>query len=227
MGDITAKTTPKKKTHFPPGGVTVHSKHPTPKGYLYALGCRLQKYPLPPLRQYRRVLVTKSRRVSYLPNMAMKLLLLPIFCTFCAFLSNELGSDGMGGIAGLANGELGVLLLVFGRLSSISGSSVGLCCAFLRFRPLEAVDLECASVALSSLEILLRFSISPSTVVPLVARYSSATPTNRTTPRSGDTPSESAMKFWIRAALRLLVVGWICDGSAVRVRIYAESNVPA
>ena len=52
-----------------------------------------------------------------------------------------------------------------------------------------------------------RFSICPSTVVPLKAMCSSGIGLNFMTPRAGATPSESAMKVCSSAALRLLVVG--------------------
>lgn len=63
-----------------------------------------------------------------------------------------------------------------------------------------------------------RFSICPKTVVPLKARFSSGMPTNRTTPLVAATPSESARKACIRAALRLFVVGRTCEGKALMVR---------
>ena len=64
-----------------------------------------------------------------------------------------------------------------------------------------------------------RFSICPKTVVPLNARFSSGMLTNRTTPLVAATPSESARNAWIKAALRLLVVGRSCEGKAVTVRV--------
>ena len=63
-----------------------------------------------------------------------------------------------------------------------------------------------------------KFSICPKTVVPLNARFSSGMPTNRTTPLVAATPSESAKKACMRAALRLLVVGRTCEGKALIVR---------
>ena len=64
-----------------------------------------------------------------------------------------------------------------------------------------------------------RFSICPKTVVPLNARFSSGMPRNRTTPLVAATPRESAIKACIRAALRLFVVGRICEGKALTVRM--------
>ena len=63
-----------------------------------------------------------------------------------------------------------------------------------------------------------RFSICPKTVVPLKARFSSGTLVNRTTPLVAATPSESARKACIKAALRLFVVGRTCEGKALIVR---------
>lgn len=172
-------------------------------------------YPL----QISTVLFTFPLATGYdFPKMAKKLFLLLIFCTFFAFLSNGLNSVGMGGIAGLSSDGLSIPSPDREPVSSRSGSSFGLCCV-LRVRVLVLAFRKWLSTGLSSLEVLLRFSISPSIVVPLVARNSSAMPTKRTTPRSGDTPRQSDMKFWISAALRLLVVGWIWDGRAVRVKM--------
>ena len=67
-------------------------------------------------------------------------------------------------------------------------------------------------------DVFCRFSICPKTVVPLKARFSSGMPTNRTTPLVVATPSESARKACIRAALRLFVVGRTCEGKALTVR---------
>ena len=64
-----------------------------------------------------------------------------------------------------------------------------------------------------------KFSICPKTVVPLKARFSSGMLINRTTPLVAATPSESTMKAWIRAALRLFVVGRTCEGNALIVRM--------
>lgn len=63
-----------------------------------------------------------------------------------------------------------------------------------------------------------RFSICPNTVVPLNARFSSGMPANRITPLAAATPSDSARKACINAALRLFVVGRSCEGKAVMVR---------
>ncbi len=155
-------------------------------------------------------------------NIAKKLRLLPILCTFSAFLSSGLGSSGIAGIGGLFsdglfNGGLMTLLsLVAGRVSGICNLS-----GFddLRLRPRRRVPDRCAPFAPSSLDSLLRFSMSPKTVLPFVARYSSEMPTKRTTPLSGVTPRESAMNVCIITAFRLLVVGWIWEGRAVMVII--------
>lgn len=173
----------------------------------------------------RRLVVLKTRIPAYarqrvrdvhFPNIAKKLRLLPILCTFSALLSIELFSVGMAGIGGLFNGGVtGIPLFAWG-LTSRNGSSFGF--AVLRLRLLMVPSRE-FSFPFSSLDVLLRPSISPSTVVPLVARYSSAIPTKRITPRLGETPMASLIKDWMRAALRLLVVGWIWDGRAVNVRI--------
>ena len=71
-----------------------------------------------------------------LPNKAKKLLRLPIFCIFLAFLSNPLGSVGMGGIAGLSVDGLVIASPRRNPLSSRSDSSFGLW-DFLRVRVLE------------------------------------------------------------------------------------------
>lgn len=73
--------------------------------------------------------------------------------------------------------------------------------------------------AFSSSDVLLSRSISPRTVLPFVARCSSAMGTKRTTPRSDVTPSASVMNVCKRAEFRLLVVDWIWEGRAVRVRM--------
>ena len=62
-------------------------------------------------------------------------------------------------------------------------------------------------------------SISPNKVLPLHAKFSSGIGTNLTMPRSAGTLSMSAMKDWMSAALRLLVVACICEGTTERVRI--------
>lgn len=64
-----------------------------------------------------------------------------------------------------------------------------------------------------------KFSICPKTVVPLKAKFSSGMATNRTTPLVAATPSESAIKACIKAALRLFVVGRTCEGRALTVRM--------
>ena len=147
--------------------------------------------------------------------MDRKLFLRPIFCTFSAFLSNVLFSVGIAGIGGLFNGGLGAFSAVAGRLLICIVRSFGFGTFLLR--PLLIVfDLAVPAPSSSPLD---RFSISPSTVLPFVPRYSSPTPTNLTTPLSADTPRESVMKAWTRAVLRLLVTGWICEGRAVMVRM--------
>lgn len=139
-------------------------------------------------------------------NIARKLLLLPILCTLAALTSSGLDASVLG-IGGLFNGGLVAMLsLVPGRESGICNFS-----AFddLRLRPRRTVPDLCAPFPPSSPDSLLRFSMSPKTVLPFVAKYSSAIPTKRMTPLSGVTPSESAMNVCIMTAFRLLVVGWI------------------
>ena len=70
------------------------------------------------------------------------------------------------------------------------------------------------------------FSISPSMVMPLMARLSSWIGTNLMMPRSGVTPIDSHMNCCIRAALRLFVVGCSCTGKALMVRTYVGSKEP-
>lgn len=70
------------------------------------------------------------------------------------------------------------------------------------------------------------FSISPSTVLPLIARFSSAIGVYLIIPRSAVTPIASAMNDCTRAVLRLLVAACTCDGRAEMVRMYAGSNEP-
>lgn len=72
----------------------------------------------------------------HLPNKAKKLFRLPIFCAFFAFLSNQLGPVGMGGIAGLSIDGLGIASPGRIPVSSRSGSSFGLW-DFLRVRVLK------------------------------------------------------------------------------------------
>lgn len=86
-----------------------------------------------------------------------------------------------------------------------------------------------ALAAVTSLSLLLfsMRSISPKTVVPFVARFSSAMGWNRRMPLSGGTARISAMKDWIKAELRLLVTGCNWEGRAVMVRMYAGSKEPA
>lgn len=62
-------------------------------------------------------------------------------------------------------------------------------------------------------------SISPNMVCPFIARFSSGIGANFMIPRSGGTLRMSAMKDCISAALRLFVVGCICDGNVVIVRM--------
>lgn len=177
----------------------------------------------------------------HFPNKAKKLFRFPsLFGTFSRLLSSNWFADSIDIEPCGTDGFL--LFLLDGRGLSVSsadsapsseapcsrrGVSFGFSCVLRLARPLIAPCLDWLSTALSSLEFLLRFSISPSIVTPLVARYSSATPMKRTMPRSGGTPRDSPMKFWMSAAFRLFVVGCICEGRAVIVRIYAESKVPA
>ncbi len=166
--------------------------------------------------------------------MDRKLFLRPIFfCTVSAFLSIALFSVGIAGIAGIAgigglfSGGLGGFSAVCGRLVSCMASSLGF--GAFRLRPLprvialgrlvsdETVLGRLESATLSSP--LVKWSISPRTVMPFVPRYSSPMPINLTTPLSADTPSESVMKAWIRAVFRLFVTGWICEGRAVMVKM--------
>lgn len=120
----------------------------------------------------------------------------------------------MAGIGGLCNVGLGILSLVPGRLLSWRLSFSGF--DDLRLRPRRSVFDRLVSVV-SSLDSLLKLSISPCTVLPLVARYSSDIPTKRMIPRSGVTPSSSDMKVCIITAFRLLVTGCIWEGRAVMV----------
>ena len=62
-------------------------------------------------------------------------------------------------------------------------------------------------------------SIDPRTVVPFIARFSSAMDSKRTTPRSGGTLSMSEMKDWICAACSLFVSARNSDGTAEMVRM--------
>ena len=154
----------------------------------------------------------------FFPNIDRKLRLLPIFCTFSALRSRGdfsvgiAGSEGLvkAGLrgAGLVTFEPGLELVRLCRLRSF-----GFAFTDLRLLILPIAD----SGLVSSSEFFP--SISPSMVVPFVARYSSPTPTNLTTPRSCSTPSECNKKSWRRAALRLFVVGWIDVGRAVMVRM--------
>lgn len=85
-----------------------------------------------------------------------------------------------------------------------------------RFMPMPLSSACCRS----------RRSMSPSMVMPFIARLSSWMATNLIIPRSGVTPIDSHMKFWIRAALRLLVVGCNWTGRAFTVRMYVGSKEP-
>ncbi len=141
----------------------------------------------------------------YFPNRAIKLCRLPIFGPFSILISkklfffpSELGREW------LSTGGEGDLTPEFASFPSPALDSGGLDVRRPRVRMVLNREL---SVRLCSLDVFRRFSISLSTVIPLVARYSSAMPTNRTTPRSAGTPRTSIMKFWMRAAFRLFVVG--------------------
>ena len=104
------------------------------------------------------------------------------------------------------------LVFVLVSLRSRNGKSLGLTDRRLLLLPITPS-------AFSSSDVLLSRSISPRTVLPFVARCSSAIGTKRTTPRSVVTPRASVMNVCSRAVLRLFVVDWICDGRAVNVRI--------
>ena len=78
--------------------------------------------------------------------------------------------------------------------------------------------IDTTSEKFSLLGVFCRFSICPKTVVPLKARFSSGMLMKRTTPLVAATPSESAIKAWIKAALRLFVVGRTWVGKALMVR---------
>lgn len=137
------------------------------------------------------------------PNKAIKLRRLPIFFTFSALISRWLLFIAIVGNGGLSSGGVGGFAPNFEPFPSPSPSPCGLDARRPRLRIVLSREL---SVRLSSLEVFLKFSISPSTVIPLVAKYSSGIPTNRTTPRSDGTPRASIIKFWIRAAFLLFVV---------------------
>lgn len=167
----------------------------------------------------------------HFPNKARKLFLFPsLFGTFSRLLSSNRFADSID--IEPRGTDCFLLFLLDGRGLSVSsadsapssyapcsrsGVSFGFSWALRPARPLIALCFDWLSAALSSLEFLLRFSISPSIVTPFVARYSSATPTKRRMPRSGGTPNDSPMKFWISAAFRLFVVGCIWEGRAVIV----------
>lgn len=152
----------------------------------------------------------------HFPNMDKKLRLLPIFWTLSALLSLKLFSVGIAGRGGPFVVGLGVWAWVSNMFSSLMTNSLAFGVRRLRLRMTPSLEF---SFLFSSPEVFDWFSISPSSVVPLVARNSSAIPTKRTTPRSGVTPRDSLMNAWMRAALRLFVVGWIWDGRAVMVKI--------
>lgn len=63
------------------------------------------------------------------------------------------------------------------------------------------------------------FSASDCTVVPPIARFSSGMGLNLMIPRSAGTLRISAMKPWINAALRLFIVGPICEVTELMVRL--------
>ena len=146
--------------------------------------------------------------------MAMILLLLPSFCTFSAFMSIALFCTGIAGSGGLAT-----LLIGIDCVPSLNGRSLGfdlfclLLCAFCGNGVNNGPGLSSFS------GFRCRFSIWPSTVVPLKAKSSSGIRQNLMTPRAGATPNESARNVCKSAALRLLVVGSNWDGSALTVSI--------
>ncbi|KAG9967369.1 hypothetical protein KCU61_g335, partial [Aureobasidium melanogenum] len=80
-------------------------------------------------------------------------------------------------------------------------------CTDLRDPLVQARLMAFAAVTSESILLFSMRSISPKTVVPFVARFSSAMGWNRRMPLSGGTARMSAMKDWIRAELRLLVTG--------------------
>ena len=148
--------------------------------------------------------VSKENAHHDFPNKAIKLRRLPIFFTLSVLILRWLCFADRWGGEGVCNGGVKEPAPGFNPFPSCNTRPCGLGVRRLRLRIVLNREL---SVRLSSLDVFPRFSISPSTVVPLVARNSSGIPTNRTTPRSGGTPKESIMKFWIRAAFLLFVVG--------------------
>lgn len=69
-------------------------------------------------------------------------------------------------------------------------------------------------------------SISPATVLPFVASFSSSRALKRTTPRLLATYNTSATKHCTRYAFLLFVIGSTSLGIAVMSRMYAGSNEP-
>ena len=150
----------------------------------------------------------------------MKLLLFPNFWTFSAFRSIALFCKGIAGSIGLCSGA-GLATLVIGTdcVPCLRGKSLGFPCACLRLGVFCGKGLKATALWLSMPWNFWRFSIWPSTVVPLKARSWSGTPVNFMTPRAGATPKPSARKAWSSAALRLFVVGRSWEGRALIVRM--------
>ena len=149
------------------------------------------------------------------PNIAIKLFLLPTLCILLAFRSITLCAFGIAGKVGgsCVRVGLGILLPGVDWLLGTRERAGGLRCVAPR------LDFLCGGFASpfvvgGVLDVMLliivaffcKRSICPRIVVPEVARYSSGMPMNLTTPRSGNTPREEAIKDWVKAVFRLLVV---------------------
>ena len=156
----------------------------------------------------------------------MKLRLFPNFCTFSALRSIALFSTGIAGRGGLATLLIGTdcepcqsgKSLGLDGVLSLNGRSVGLGCACFLLSFLDGKGENPAAGLVSfPTAVFCRFSICPSTVVPLNAMSSSGMRLNRITPLAGATPSESARKLCSKAALRLFVVGSNWEGNALMV----------
>ena len=97
----------------------------------------------------------------------------------------------------------------------------------LFFLPLpEALDKPLCIADPSSDDFFSSSSISAATVLPSVAKSSSAMATNLMIPRSGDTPKLSSMALASNVEFLLLVTGCNCDLRAVIVIVYAGSKEP-
>lgn len=164
----------------------------------------------------------------------MKLLRRPILCIFSDFRSKVLFSVGMVGIVGTAgtvDGSCGPKLRALAG-GVIYSSCVGSGLLILRFRsdlvlclffPRDRVLLILEASSECSFS---RSSISPATVLLLVAKFSSAMGRNRISPRSGTTPNASSIAFCSRAAFRLFVTGCSWHWRAVMDIVYAGSKEP-